>query len=141
MITINTRSSSTADQHTGFLAILPIIQRQACMAFRHLPHADREDATAATVANAFSSYVRLTERGKKPAHFPAVLATRAAQRVRNGRQFGGRSTSRDVLAQIAQSQRGFRVRSLDTSVGEQTWQDALVDNTQTPVPNAAAFRI
>src|SRR5262245_64281113 len=98
MITINTRSSNTTHQHTGFLALLPIIQRQASMVFRNVPDADREEATAATVANAFSSYVRLTQRGKDPAHFPTVLATRAAQRVRNGRQLGSRSTSRDVLA-------------------------------------------
>jgi hypothetical protein len=125
--------------HEGFLVLLPTVQQNALIVFRHLPRSDREEACAEATASAFQSYVRLKAQGKNPAAFRSMLATFAARAVASGRHVGGRSTTRDVLAAPAQRRHGFRVRSLAWP-GEH-WSDILCDNSQTPVPDQVAFRI
>ncbi len=139
-----------------FLELIPIVERQVRFAFRYRPVVDREEAAAEAVAVAYASCVRLTARGKDSIRdFPSALAAYAVLHVKAGRQVGSPNSTTDVLSQLAQRKRGFRVESLHFSsvVGrdrvvsmadrrrQDEFEDQLRDNTRTAVPDQAAFRI
>lgn len=111
----------------AFLRLLPIVQTHARIAFRHLRcSARRDDAVAETVALAWRWHLQLAARGK------------------------------DVLSSLAQLRHGFAVETLACSPsghhGElysrphgqdrlDAFEERLRNNTVTPPPDAAAFRI
>ncbi len=144
-------------EHDEFLALQPIVERHNQIVFRHLPAADREEAVAEAVAAAFASYVQLKARGRDALkQFPTALAAYAALHVKDDRHVGGTCRGTDALSKKAQRRHGFRVQSLPLStrrsfeelssgVAAQRQLDAfeerLQDNTRTPVPDQAAFRI
>ncbi len=106
-------SNPLSHLHTGFLAILPTIQRHARFAFRYLhSYHDREDAVAEAVAVAWASFVRLTRRGKDSADFPSALASFASRHVRSGRRLCGTESTRDALSPTARMRRSFGVEQL-----------------------------
>jgi len=139
-----TTLSPSDDLGTRFQALLlPRIERHARICFRHLQAANKQDAIAETIALAYRWFVRLVRRGIDPAAFPSTLANFAVWAVVNGRRLCGNEKDHDVLSRVGQRRRGFTVCSLPTSgcLDETPFSEALRDNTQTPVPDAAAFRI
>jgi DNA-directed RNA polymerase specialized sigma24 family protein len=142
MTTHGLNSASTVAEQAEFLTLLPAIRNHAHLAFRNLPDADREEAVADAIALAWQAYRRLKARGKQPALFRIALARFAVLGVCNGRHVGRRTSSRDVLARLAQRRRSFRVHSLESpATGCRDWgRDALVDG-RTPVPQQAAFNL
>ncbi len=153
---MTTTTSDVAVAQEQFLSILPRIELHGRVYFRHLDADRREEAVAETVALAWAWFVRLNARGKNPLAFPSVLASYAARAVKCGRRVCGQLKTRDVMSPLAQRRRGYRVEALPAStattheerysdVHGQRRQDALEerlrDNTQTPVPEQAAFRI
>jgi len=142
--------------HHDFLALAPVVERHARVAFRALGGEAREEAVAEAVAAAFAAHVALKARGRDPAAFPSMLATYSVLRVKDGRHVGGRRSSRDVLSRKAQQRRGFRVEPLPApprpaferpyarARGQRkqgALEECLRDNRQTPVPDQVAFRI
>jgi hypothetical protein len=130
--------------HQGFLQLLPRLQLHGRIYFRHLKcHQQKQDALAEMTALAWKWYVRLVERGKDPASFPAMLATFAAKAVRCGRRLCGQEKAKDLLSPVAQRRHGFSVgKPPDVStLNGNPLEEALGDNTKTPPPEAAAFRI
>jgi hypothetical protein len=71
-----------------------------------------------------------------------ALARFAAQAVHNGRRLCGQERIKDVLSPRAQQQHNFTVVSLPegSSLNGNVFDEALTDNTQTPVPEQVAFR-
>jgi len=130
--------------HARFLTILPRIQTHARIYFRRVPCPHRKaDYVAEAVALAWKWFLRLEEQGKDARCFPSVLATFAARAVKSGRRLCGQLKARDVLSETAQQRHGFSVGKLpdfSTLNGNQL-EEALPDNTQTPPPDAAAFRL
>lgn len=139
-----------------FLELIPIVERQVRFAFRGRSAADREEAAAEAVAAAYESYVKLTARGKNPArNFPSAFAAYAILHVKAGHHVGSSSSSTDVLSPRAWKKRGFRVEPLSGSPGvardprnpvvhrrpEGDFDEQLRDNTRSPVPDQAAFRV
>ena len=139
-----------------FVAFLPRIDLHARIYFRFLPHDHKEEAVAETVALAWRWFVRLAERGKDAAQFVSALASYAARAVLSGRRLCGQLPAKDVLSEVAQRRHGFTVQALPQStrhpfdevymsVHGQRHIDALEemlrDNTVTPPPDQAAFRI
>src|SRR5262249_38450644 len=79
-----------------------------------------------------------------PADFPVSFSRRAASHVRVGRGLCGQQRSKDATSPLAQRKHGFVVQTLpEVESGGQGNQtiDALKDNTRTPPPDQAAFRI
>jgi len=135
-------SKCVQDCHAAFLRLLPIIRRDAAYRFRHLNGDSRSDAIQEVVANAFVAYARLVERGKADIAYPRVLAAYGVAQFFAGRRVGTRINTRDVCSKTAQRKRNFKVERLDrfnTLDGE--WQQAVVEDHRTPVPDQAAFRI
>jgi hypothetical protein len=139
-----------------FLVVLPRIELHARIYFRFLPPDRKEEAVAETVALAWCWFVRLSQRGKDVILFVSALASFAARAVLSGRRLCGQLPARDVLSEVAQRRHGFSVQSLPqstrhpfeeiyTSVQGQRHIDAmdemLRDNSITPPPDQAAFRI
>jgi DNA-binding NarL/FixJ family response regulator len=143
--------------HAGFVAILPRIERHARISFRDIRCPNKkEDLVAETIALSWAWYARLVRKGKDVAKFVSALARFAARAVRSGRKVAGKEKAKDALSQAAQRRHGFTVEPLPASTrtsfeklysavhGQQetdTYEERLRDNTVTPPPEAAAFRI
>jgi hypothetical protein len=96
------------------------------------------------------------KKGKDATKFASALARYAARAVRCGCKLTGQEKAKDVLSSVAQKRHGFKVESLPASSrtlferaysavrGQEemdAWEERLRDNTQTPVPDQASFRL
>lgn len=138
---MNVQTSGT----TVFLAILPQVERHALFAFRNVKDPGRfDDSVQETLALCWLWACRLWEKGRDAREFPTTLASFATRHVRSGRSFVGKNhVTKDALSPVAQAMQGFLVKALP-SIEAQTgspWQAALMDNTQSPPDEQAAFRI
>jgi hypothetical protein len=128
--------------HAAFLRLLPRIERHGLVCFRDLRCPGRRaDAVAEVVALAWKWFLRLAERGKDASAYPSALAAYAARAVRAGRRLCGRERGKDALSPRAR-RHGFVVHGLPggrTPPGGPL-DEALRDNTRTPVPDQASFR-
>lgn len=143
-ITVNRVQSQCQSLREHFLAILPRIQRQARIYFRHVRcYQSRDEKIAETVAVCWRWFLRLAERGKDANQFVSALATLAARAVNSGRRLCGQEKASDVLSPHAQRRGQFTVCPLPEAdrLPDSIFEDALHDNTRTPPSEAAAFRI
>ena len=140
-----------------FLAILPRIERHGRCYFRHVKCPLQQVELLAEMRGVcWQWFIRLVRRGKGVTAFVSALATYAARAVHSGRRVCGHERAKDVLSPVARRRHGFRVEPLPVSTRSpyedlyattlgQALQDAyeerLRDNTLTPVPDQAAFRI
>jgi hypothetical protein len=125
------------------LTILPRIELHGRVYFRHRKGDKRDEAIAEMVALAWKSFVNCVRNGKNPLAFPMALAVYAARGVRNGRRLCGQERIKDVLSPRAQQQHNFTVVSLPegSSLNGNVFDEALIDNTRTPVDDQVAFRL
>jgi DNA-directed RNA polymerase specialized sigma24 family protein len=144
-------------EHAQFAALLPKIRTRACIAFRTWKcAAKREDAVQECFALAWKWYVSLQQRGKDVSQFPVAFAILVVRSVQSGRRLCGQERAKDVLSVTAQWRNGFTVEGLPSStqrthetiyglvtgqVELDAYEERLKDNTVTPPPDAAAFRI
>jgi hypothetical protein len=128
-----------------FLDIKPSIEKHGRIYFRFIRCKQRlADLIAEMVALGWKYFVRLVLRGKDPRQFLAMFNRRLAQHVKLGRRITGKEKPNDVLSPRAQVKHSFMVQTLpqyETDAGENEALDALADNTHTPPPDQAAFRI
>ena len=137
--------------------VLPRIETHAQVCFHGVRcHHRKEEFTAEMVALAWRWFLRLIEKGKDPLAFPTALATYAAKAVKSGRRLAGQERSKEVLSPVARHKHGVKVEPLPCSTrrpyddfygdvhGQQeldAFEERLRDNSMTPPPDAAAFRI
>jgi hypothetical protein len=149
--------STPESLHTRFLALLPRIERHGQVFFRHVKcPARKADYIAEMVALCWKWIIRLAEQGKDGFCFPMALARYAAWAVKGGRQVSSQVKAGDVMNPVAQQRYGFTIESLPISTrvdrehqygavaGQRLTdecEERLRDNTQTPVPEQAVFRI
>jgi DNA-directed RNA polymerase specialized sigma24 family protein len=136
-------SPSLATLHGCFQELLPHLRGYTGKSFHFLENRhDREDAVAETVALCWAWYARLASRGKDAGAFVRTLARYAVKHVKGGRRSCGAVNTRDVLTPEARRRRGFEVLALPTDTREfSAWEEALQDNTQTPVPEQVVFQV
>ena len=130
--------------HARFLMFLPHIEAHAKIYFRDIRCTDkRADLIAETVAVAWKWFIKLEMRGKDVTQFVSALATFAARAVRSGRRLAGVEKAKDAMNPRTQRHRGFFVERLPdvNTRSANPLTEALTDNTVTPPPDAAAFRI
>jgi hypothetical protein len=149
-------SSANNHLHAAFLVILPRIEAHGQICFRDVKCPDRkQDFICEMVGLSWKWFLRLVEKGRNPLDFPSALATYAARAVKSGRRLTGQE-GKDAMSILAQHRHRFKVESLPTSTrrcfedvhlsvhGQQAldaFEERLRDNTMTPPPDAAAFRI
>jgi len=136
--------SSVEELQVRFLGILPRVETHARIAFRGVACREkRADLVAETVALCWRWFQRLAEQGRDATQFPMALASFAAKAVASGRRLCGQLPARDVLSERAQQRHGFYVGKLPDMATESgnPLAEALHDNTRTPPPDAAAFRV
>jgi hypothetical protein len=124
--------------------VLPAVERHARIAFRHLKSAERqEDAIQETVGLSWKWFRRLAERGKDATAFPTALAGFAARAVKSGRKVCGQERAKDAMSPTAQRRFGFAVGKLPdfSTLNGNPLEDALQENTVSPVPDQVAFRL
>jgi hypothetical protein len=136
-------AASLEQLHATFLAILPRIELHGRVYFRHKDANAREELVAEMVGLCWKWYVRLVERGKDPTAFVSALATFAARAVSSGRRVCGQERSKDVLSPSAQKRHGFVVEKLPdySTLAGTSLEEALIENTATPVPEQVSFRL
>jgi hypothetical protein len=137
-----TASHPRNQAHDDFVRMVPLIRTHARYSFRKKLAEEQEELIAECLANAFRAYVRLLELNKQDLIYPTVLAKFAVKQVRSGRKVGGCLNCNDVLSGYAQLRRDITVERLDRYDTEaHAWQEAVVADTRTPVPEQAAFRL
>jgi hypothetical protein len=143
--------------HATFQALLPKLLTHADIYFRGVRCPDtRADKIAECMALAWKWLLRLQERGKDVNQFTMVFVYLVARAVKSGRRLTGQERAKDVLSSRAQRRHGFTVEELPASTrrplddiysrvrGQQhldAFEERLRDNTVTPPPDAAAFRV
>ena len=136
------RRRRAANWQKLFLEMVPAIETYARRALRGLDAEAREDAVQEAIANAAVAFARLVELEKVDLAYPQVLARYAVAQFFDGRRVGSRLRIGDVLSPYAQRRKGFRVETLDRYDKESDqWQEAIVEDTHTPVPDQVAFRL
>jgi hypothetical protein len=120
------------------------IERHARIYFRHVRcHFKKEDAVADVLALAWKWFKELAHRGKDATRFVAALAKFAARAVRCGRRVTGQLKAKDVMNELTQQRHGFYISKLldIATLSENPLAEALIENTQTEVPEQVHFRI
>lgn len=139
---MNAAATSTNTIGDRFLAMLPALQMQFRLAFRHFEPERQEDALSEAVADAFTAYVRLWQRGRPEAALPTPLARFAVRHWFAGRRVGTALNKRDVSSPYAQRQKGITLERLDRyDTRNEVWREVALEDRRTPVPDQAAFRI
>lgn len=128
--------------HEGFLAMLPVIERHAKVAFRDLDPEARQEAVQEVIANTLVAFIRLVELDKSDLAYPTVLARYAVAQVRDGRRVGNRLNVRDVSSPYAQMRKGFQVERLDRyDKNDREWLEILVEDRHATPADVAASRL
>jgi hypothetical protein len=140
---LTTPTRSPAELHAAFLTILPRIELHGRCFFRHKKGDKRDEAVAEMVALTWRSFVSCARNGKDATTFPMAVTRYAAQAVHNGRRLCGQEKIKDVLSPRAQQRHSFTVVSLPegSSLHGNVFDEALIDNTRTPVDDQVAFRL
>jgi hypothetical protein len=128
--------------HEPFLKMLPAIQRDARLAFRHLDAEARAEMVEEVVANAFVAYQRLVELGKADLAYPTPLASNGVKQAKAGRKVGGELNVRDVSSRHCRIKKGIKVGRLDHfDQDEQTWKEVLIEDRKAGPAETACCRI
>lgn len=141
------RSRPVSRVQAEFARALPRIRRHAVIVFRSVRCIDtRDDCVAEVLAMCWAWWLRLRQRNRDPQQFVSVLAGFAAKAVKSGRRLCGQERAKEALSPHTRRRHGFSARSLPTTFGSSQRRadeldECLRDNTQTPVPDQAAFRL
>jgi hypothetical protein len=128
--------------HANFLAMLPRIQLQAQLAFRAVRLELRKELVAEVVANSYTAYARLVERGKEGLAFPTPLAQFAIRQIHSGRRVGTRLNNRDVASPQVRAAKGIALQRLDQfDEVRGHWREILVEDRKAGPAETAAARI
>lgn len=128
--------------HAAFEAMLPLIERHATIAFRHLNPDTREEAIQETVCNACQAYSRLVDLGRNDVAYPGALARFGVAQTRSGRKVGGTQNCCDILSDYCQQRQDILVERLHHyDSEEQAWTEILAEDKHAGPAETAIVRI
>ena len=135
---------SLADLQARFLEIRERIETHARIYFRNVKcWFKKADYVAEVLALSWKWFKRLAQKGKDAREFASVLASYAARAVKCGRRITRQLKPHDVLSEVAQQRHGFCVGKIPdfSTLDTNPLQEALIDNTRSPVPDQVQFRL
>lgn len=136
------RKKAVPAWHEDFMAMMPVIETHAKIAFRHLNPEAREEAVQEVLCNACSAFARLVELGKTDLAYPTVLARYGVAQVKGGRKVGCRLNIRDILSDYCQRRKNLTVERFDKYATEENgWQEVIVEDRHAGPAEIAATRI
>lgn len=139
------RSLSLPSLRETFLTeVLPRIEAHGRVCFRQVKDPERKEELLAELRGlAWLWFLQLVHRGKNVLQFVSTLATYAARAVRSGQRVVGKEKAKEVLSPVAQRKHGFAAERLPRfrTLGGSPLEEALHDNTVSPVPDQVAFRL
>jgi hypothetical protein len=128
--------------HERFLEMLPLIRRQARLAFRRLQSDLKEELVEEAIANAFCRFSRLVRAGKEGRAFATPLADFAIRQVLAGRRVGTKFNVRDLTSPHRRSACRVVIERLDRfNSKEGEWKEVLVEDHRATPADVAAWRI
>src|SRR5262245_59852893 len=131
-------------QQTFVADILPRVEAHGRVYFRHVRCLHRkEELLGEMAALCWRWFLRLVRRGKDVLQFVSALASYAARAVGCGRRVCGHERAKDVLSPVAQRRHDFAVARLPdvSTLHGNPLEEALQDNTVSPIPEQVAFKI
>jgi hypothetical protein len=145
----------TSNLHERFLLLLPKIEVHGQIHFRHLAPQHKDEIFQEMRALAWKWFLRLSRRGKDAAAFLVTFNSYLTKAIKCGRRITGQEKAKDVMCQRTQRRHGFRVQPLPSTRASfeglyaevhgqhehDAFEDQLKENTVTPIPDQAAFRI
>jgi hypothetical protein len=137
------RSNPSADYlHAKFVELLPLIQKQASIAFCSERDERREELIAEVLADCWVAFVSLMERGLEDVVYATPLAQYAIKHVRSGRRVGGKLNVRDITSRHSQITTGVRVGRLDQcDDATDEWKEVVVEDRRAGPAAVASTRI
>ena len=124
------------DWQTGFVEMLPAIERLLRMAFCRLKPEAHEEAVEEGVVHCLLTYVRLHEQSRAQRLTPSSLAWYGSRQVKRGRPAVGRLNNKDPLSRYAQLSNAVQVEPLESG-----WIDTLVEDKRAPVLDQVAAKM
>jgi hypothetical protein len=127
---------------TGFLSLLPRIERILMFEFRRLNPHDREEAVQNSIALSLVAYSRLHAQGRPRVANAWSLARYAALQHRGGRIAGGHLNDKDAMSSYAAMRHGIRLQRYDGYESQSgTWINDLVEDALARVHDIVAARV
>jgi len=122
--------------------MVPVIERQARIAFRHSNPEARDEAIQETVCNACCAFARLVELHKTDVAYPSVLAGFGIRQTIEGRRTGTKLNCRDVTSDYCRRRKNLVVARLDRfDEEEQAWAEILMEDRHAGPADTAITRI
>jgi len=88
----------------------------------------------------YFAFCRLVRQGREQLVFPTVLARFAIRRYRSGRQASGGTSQRSLGWPLNGKRKGCVPASRIVLKGS-NWQETLVEDRKTPIPDQVSFRV
>jgi hypothetical protein len=131
-----------AEQNEKFLDMLPLIRRQARLAFRRLHPELKEELVQEVIANAFCRFSRLVRSDKANLAYATPLANFAIRQTLAGRRVGTKFNVRDLTSPHRRSACRIIVERLDRfDRKKDEWREVLVEDRRATPADVAAWRI
>ena len=128
--------------HQKFLIMLPVIRRQAYIAFRGQRPEAKEELVAEVIANAYCAFIGLARRNKLAVAFPTPLSQYAIRQVLAGRRVGSQLNKHDLLTPYARKIQGFNIERADhPSAHSGALHELLVEDRRAGPAEIAVARI
>jgi hypothetical protein len=149
-------SHRLTELHSRFLTLLPKIETHGRIYFRQLRPHRKEETLQEMRALAWFWFRRLAQRGKDAGQYLSAFNDFLVRAISSGRRIMGYEKAKDAMCVRTQKRHGFKVERLPKEIraphesrysmvhGQRehdAFAERLSDNTITPIPDQAAFRI
>jgi len=126
-------------ENERFVKMIPLIRRQARLAFRRMRSEIKDELIEEVIGNAYCRFSRLVRTGRANLVFASPLANYGIRQAIAGRRVGSKFNKRDIASPAAKAS-GIVIQRLDVlDTEKEEWREVLVeDRRATPAETAAA---
>lgn len=138
----NHRNEEPTDWQSGFIQILPQIEKLLQHAFCYFQEQRRDECIQDGIVHCLLAHKRLFEQGRANSVTPGNLAWYAVLQVKSGREAGCRLNGREPLSRYAQLRQRIAVVSLSPRHSDEAeWVNVIVEDLRSSVADQVAARL